>query len=48
MLHGYRQYSLDSFTFYIKIEDIYSDITKDVETISDTSNYELDRTLPKG
>ena len=33
---------------YIKIEDIYSDIAKDVETRYDTSNYKLDRPLPKG
>ena len=31
----------DSFIVYIKPEDIYLDIAKDVETISDTSNYEL-------
>ena len=28
--------------------DIYRDIAKDVETRFDTSNYELDRSLPKG
>ena len=33
---------------YIKTEDIYSDFTKDVERRSDTSNYELERPLPKG
>ena len=38
----------DSFMVYIKIEDIYSDIAKDVETRFDTSNYESDRPLPKG
>ena len=27
---------------------IYKDIAKDVETRFDTSNYELDRSLPKG
>ena len=32
---------------YMKIEDIYSDITKDVEARFDTSNYKLDRQLPK-
>ena len=31
-----------------KTKDIYSDFTKDVETRSDTSNYQLDRPLPKG
>ena len=35
----------DSFIVYVKIEDIYSDIVKDVEARSDTSNYELDRPL---
>ena len=33
---------------YIKTDDIYKDIAKDVETTFDTSNYELDRRLPKG
>ena len=32
---------------YIKTDDIYKDVTKDVETRLDTSNYELDRLLPK-
>ena len=31
-----------SFIVYIKTEDIYLDISKDVETRCDTSNYELD------
>ena len=30
------------------MDDIYKDIAKDVETRFDTSNYELDRPLPKG
>ena len=38
----------DSFTVYIKTDDIYKDITGDVETRLDTSSYELDRPLPKG
>ena len=38
----------DSFIVYIKPENIYLDIPKDVETISDTSNYELYWPLPKG
>ena len=42
LLHGY------SFIVYIKADDIYKNITKDVETRFDTSNYELDRLLPKG
>ena len=37
----------DSFTVYIKTGDIYVDIAKDVEARFDTSNYELDRPLPK-
>ena len=32
----------------MKADDIYRDITEDVETRFDTSNYELDRQLPKG
>ena len=35
-------------TEYIKTDDIYKDIAEDVETRFDTSNYELDRPLPKG
>ena len=38
----------DSFIVYIKTEDIYADIVKDVETRFDTSNYELDGPLPEG
>ena len=38
----------DSFTVYIKTEDIYKNITGDVETRFDASNYELDRPWPKG
>ena len=37
-----------SFIVYIKTDDIYKDIAEDVETRFDTSNYELDRPLPKG
>ena len=37
----------DSSIVYIKTEDIYSDIAKDVETRFGTSNYELDRPLSK-
>ena len=32
----------------MKTEDIYKDIAEVVETRFDTSNYELDRLLPKG
>ena len=38
----------DSFIVYIKTEDIYLDIAKDVEARFDTSFYELNRTLSKG
>ena len=38
----------DNFIVYIKTEGIYVNIVKDVETRFDTSNYELDRLLPKG
>ena len=33
---------------YIKIDVIYKGIAEDLETKFDTSNYELDRPLPKG
>ena len=32
---------------YIKTDDIYKGIGEDVETRFDTSNYKLDRPLPK-
>ena len=38
----------DSFTVYIKTDDIYKDIAEDVENRIDTSNYELDQPLSKG
>ena len=38
----------DSFIVYIKTDGIYKDIAEHVETRFDTSNYELDRPLPKG
>ena len=37
----------DSFIVYIKTDDIYKGIAEDVETKFDTSNYELDKLLPK-
>ena len=37
-----------SFVSYIKTEDFYEDIADDVEKRFDTSNYEVDRPLPKG
>ena len=38
----------DSFIVYIKTEDIYVDNGEDTETRFDTSNYELERALPRG
>ena len=38
----------ESFIVYIKTDDIYKDISEDLETRLDTSNYELDSPLPKG
>ena len=38
----------NSFVIYIKTDDIYKDIAEDVETRFDTSNLEIDRTLPIG
>ena len=38
----------DVFTVYIKAGYIYKDITEDIETRFDASNYELDRPLAKG
>ena len=37
----------DSSIVYIKTGDIYKDIAEDVETRFHTSNYKLDRPLPK-
>ena len=38
----------ETFIVYTKADDIYKDITENVETRFYTSNYELDRTLPIG
>ena len=38
----------NSFIVHIKTDNIYKDIAEDVETRFDTSNFELDRPLPKG
>ena len=38
----------NSFIMHIKTEDFYKDIADDVEKRFDTSNYEVDRPLPKG
>ena len=37
----------DSFIVYVETGDIYKDIVEDIEIRFDTSNYELDRPLPK-
>ena len=37
----------DSFIVYVKTEDIYKYIAKDVEKRFDTSNFETDKPLPK-
>ena len=37
-----------SFIVYTKTDDIYEDIAEHVEARFDTSNYEIDRPLPKG
>ena len=38
----------DSLTMNIKRKDFYKDIARDVEERFDTSNYGVDRPLPKG
>ena len=38
---------IDSVITYIVTKDIYKDIAEDVEIRFNTSNYELDKTLPK-
>ena len=38
----------DSFIVHVKTGDIYKVIAEDVETRFETSNFELDRPLPKG
>ena len=43
MPYGYWQFYID-----IKTEDLYEDIPDDVKKGCDTSNYEVDRPLPKG
>ena len=43
-----KQLASNSFAVYIKTDDVYRDIAEDVETRFNTSNYELDRPLPKG
>ena len=38
----------DSFIVHVKTDDIYKDIAEDVEKRYGTSNYEIDKPLPKG
>ena len=38
----------DSFILHVKTDNIYKDISEDVKTRYDTSNYELDKPLPEG
>ena len=38
----------DSFIINIKTKDFYEDIANDVEKRFETSNYEVNRPLPKG
>ena len=38
----------DNFIVLVKTDDIYKDIAEDVETRFDTSNFEIDKPLPKG
>ena len=38
----------DSFIVNVETYDIYRDITEDVKTRFDNSNYEIDRPLPIG
>ena len=37
-----------SFIVHVKTDDIYKDTAEDCETRYGTSNFELDRPLPKG
>ena len=38
----------DCFFVHVKTDDIYKDIAEDFDIRLDTSNYELERLLPKG
>ena len=44
-----KQFYIDteSLISYIKTEDLHKDIAGDVEESDDTSNYDVDRPLPK-
>ena len=39
---------IDNFIVHVKTDDLYKDTAEHVETRFDTSNFELDRPLPKG
>ena len=43
-----RQCVIWTYIVYIKTDDIYKDNAEDVKTRFDTSNYELNSSLPKG
>ena len=43
-----RYMNTESFIGYIITDDMYKDIAKDVEARVNNSNFELDKTLPKG
>ena len=38
----------DTFIVYVKTDDIYKNISEDVETRFDTSNFEINEPLPTG
>ena len=38
----------DNFIVYVKTEDIFNDIAEGVKRRFDTSNFKLDRPLPRG
>ena len=38
----------DTFIVHVKTDSIYKDFAEDVEARFDTSNFEIDRPLPKG
>ena len=44
----WRSSYVTCFIVYIKMDDIYIEFAKDVETRLNNFNYELDRSLPKG
>ena len=46
--HVKTKYVIWIQTVYVKTGNIYKDIEEDIETRFDTSNFEIDRPLPKG